>query len=76
MTRSLPREWGEPGALRVSDISSERKRKTGIRPEAQQWLRDQQAHQLIDIGSRQLRALNQKRFNAARMRNLRPARVS
>lgn len=78
MPSYLPREWGESGALRVSDQVSGTGGRTPVRTKAnaelQKWLREQDAKEIVDVGARHLRELNMQR--AAASRHVRLSRVS
>lgn len=76
MPSFLPREWGEVGALRVSDVHTRPAQPRKLNRETQHWLREQHRDSSIDLAARQLRTQNLKRFKEAMFRNLRPARVS
>lgn len=76
MSSFLPREWGESGALRVSDVHSRPVAPVKVTREVQEWMREQDTHRVVDLEARRLRALNQERFNASLERRQRPARVS
>ena len=77
MPSFLPREWGEAGALRVSDIG-DRVRRKDCNESIQRWIRETYGDKDVaaNKAARELRALNQRRFLASLARTQRPARVS
>jgi hypothetical protein len=72
----LPREWGEPGALRVSEMREPRRRAYSQR-NVQRYIRENLSSDDLraNADARALRTLNQERFAAAQTRMHRPARV-
>lgn len=74
MPRYLPRELGEYGALRVSDVNQPRSR-ADTRRKIQRWIREEFGERAqLDKAARELRIVNLRRSLASRTQ--RPARVS
>jgi hypothetical protein len=80
MSRHLPRELGESGALRAGSFyTSERGRTRKGGNELRKWQREEAAAKSLSplsISARLLRQINQQRQDAAMARHHRPARVS
>ncbi len=76
MSSFLPREWGEAGALRVSDVLSSRPLRKTIRARAQPVTEEDGDKEVatFDQHAREIRAINLAR--AAASRHVRASRVS
>jgi hypothetical protein len=76
MSSFLPREWGEAGALRVSDLFERPAPKRKGANRIQDWVREEFGDKDVagNRRARELREENLRRADASR--HVRPARVS